>query len=35
MEHVVVVLRARNETRKQVPRKVMGLLWFEISHGML
>jgi len=35
MEYVVIVLRVRSGTRKQVPGRVIGLLWFDISHGML
>jgi hypothetical protein len=35
MEYVVIILRARSGTRKEVPGKVIGLLWIDISHGML
>lgn len=31
--YVVIVLRVCNGMRKQVPGTVIGLLWFNISHG--
>lgn len=35
MVYMVIMLRARSGTRKEVPGEVVGLLWFGISHGML
>ena len=35
MEYVVIVLRACSGTRKQVLRKMIDLLWSDISHGTL
>jgi len=35
MEYMVIVLQARSGTRKGVPGKVIGLLWIDVSHGMV
>jgi len=35
MEYMVIMLWARSGTKKEVPGKVIGLLWVDISHWML